>query len=389
MTNQPILLFLFKSFLIVGASSFGGYAALVAVVQRILVERYKAIKDETIIKGFSIASILPGPVAVNTVTYIGYTLAGWPGAIVSMTAVVLPSMLLMIAFAILYETYSSLPVLTNFLAGVIPVVMALILSAVYNIGKKNLTSLKHYFILIIVLALQFFFHGYWTFIASFFIGGSLGFLFFKDSKPRITNVAKVKFRKIHLFVSIILLLTIVLNFIDVPTDNINLRLASVFSGISLSLFGGGYVMIPMLNDILVLRNGWLTSTEFMDAIALGQVTPGPILISATFIGYKLSGITGAVIATIGIFLPSGLLMILVSDRLKNLEQNSAWQAIFEGLRPVVVALMISSIIVLAMEVEYWWLSGTVGIISAILIIRYKVNFLWLIAGAGIFATFVM
>jgi len=389
MTTQPTLLFLFKSFLIVGATSFGGYAALVAVVQRILVERYKVIKDETIIKGFSIASILPGPVAVNTVTYIGYSLAGWAGAIVSMTAVVLPSMLLMIAFAILYETYSSLTILTNFLAGVIPVVIALILSAVYSIGKKNLLSLKHYIILIIVLVLQFTFHGYWTFIASFFIGGGLGFLFFRYTQPYRTNREKIKFRKIHLLVSGLLILTIMLNFIDIPTVNINLSLASVFSGISLTLFGGGYVMIPMLNDIIVLQNEWLTSTEFMDAIALGQVTPGPILISATFIGYKLSGIVGAVIATIGIFLPSGLLMILVSDRLKNIEQNSVWQAIFEGLRPVVVALMISSIIVLGVEVGNWWLSGPVGIISSILIIRYKVNFLWLIAVAGIFATFVM
>ena len=182
MSNRPSLFFLFKSFFIVGASSFGGYAALVAVVQRILVERHKTIDDDTIVKGFSIASFLPGPVAVNTVTFIGYSLAGWSGAFVSMFAVLLPSMVLMIVFAALYETYGALPQISNFLAGVIPVVMALIISVVYNMGKKNLKNGKHLVILVLVLVLQLFFKGYWTFILSFIIGGSLGYFFFKGSE---------------------------------------------------------------------------------------------------------------------------------------------------------------------------------------------------------------
>ena len=352
-------------------------------------ERYKTIEDETIIKGFSIASLLPGPVAVNTVTYIGYTLRGWPGAFVSMFAVILPSMILMIVFAILYETYSALPQISNFLAGVIPVVMAVILSAVYNIGKKNLTNLKHYIILILVLLLQLLFQGYWTFILSFLIGGTMGFLFFKRYEPTVSKVAEVKFKKLHLVVLMVLIFTVMLNFIELPGNNITLSLATVFSGISLSLFGGGYVMIPMLNDIIVLQKGWLSNTEFMDAIALGQVTPGPILISATFIGYKLNGLWGAIIATVGIFLPSGLLMILVADTLKKVDQSPAWRAIFEGLKPVIVALMLSSIIVLGKSFENWWLSGIIAIISAVLIIRYQVNFLWLIGIAGLLGIFLM
>lgn len=389
MGTRPSLFFLFKSFLTVGASSFGGYAALVAVVQRILVERHKTIEDETIIKGFSIASLLPGPVAVNTVAYIGYSLAGWSGAFVSMSAVILPSMILMIVFAHLYVTYSTLPEISNFLAGVIPVVMALILSAAHNIGRKNLNNFKHYVILVLVLALQLLFQGYWTFILSFLIGGGLGFLFFKDSEPPVTKVSKVKFKKMHLVVMVILTITVLANFIELPGNNINLNLATVFSGISLSLFGGGYVMIPMLNDIIVLQKGWLTNTEFMDAIALGQVTPGPILISATFIGYKLNGIWGAIIATVGIFLPSGLLMILVSDTLKKIDQNPGWRAIFKGLKPVIVALMLASIVVLGKSIENWWLSGIIATISAVLIIRYKVNFLWLIGAAGLIGIFLI
>jgi chromate transporter len=389
MSSRPSLFFLFKSFFTVGASSFGGYASLVAVVQRILVERHKTIEDETIVKGFSIASLLPGPVAVNTVTYIGYTLAGWSGAFVSMFAVILPSMMLMMVFAFLYETYSTLPEISSFLAGVIPVVMALILSAAYNIGKKGLVNIKHYIILALVFLLQIFFHGYWTFIISFIIGGSLGFLFFKDKSLPVAKVSKMHFKKLHIIVLLLLAFTVLLNFIELPYNNINLNLATVFSGISLSLFGGGYVMIPMLNDIIVLQKGWLSNAEFMNAIALGQVTPGPILTSATFIGYKLNGIVGAIIATTGIFLPSGLLMILVSDMLKKVDDNPSWRAIFEGLKPVIVALMLSSIIVLGKSIENWWISGIIAIVSALLIIRYKVNFLWLIGVAGLLGIFLI
>jgi chromate transporter len=217
----------------------------------------------------------------------------------------------------------------------------------------------------------------------------LGFIFFKESKPPVSNVLKIHYKKTHLVVVVILLLTVLLNFIEFPGDNINLSLASVFSGISLSLFGGGYVMIPMLNDIIVLQKGWLSNTEFMNAIALGQVTPGPILISATFIGYKLNGIWGAIIATVGIFLPSGLLMILVSDTLKKVDENPGWRAIFEGLKPVIIALMLASIVVLGKPIENWWISGIIATISAVLIIRYKVNFLWLIGAAGLIGIFLI
>jgi chromate transporter len=389
MSTRPSLFFLFKSFFTVGASSFGGYAALVAVVQRILVERHKTIEDDTIVKGFSIASFLPGPVAVNTVTYIGYSLAGWSGALVSMFAVILPSMILMIIFAALYETYGALPEISSFLAAVIPVVMALILSVAFNMGKKNMKSIKHYVILVIVLSLQLLFHGYWTFILSFFVGGGMGYLFFNEPGAPAAKGLKVHFKKSHIVIALFLACTVLLNFIELPWNNINLNLATVFSGISLSLFGGGYVMIPMLNDIIVLQKGWLNNIEFMDAIALGQVTPGPILISATFIGYKINGIWGAIIATLGIFLPSGILMVLVADSLKKIDQNPVWRAIFEGLKPVIIALMLSSIIVLGKSVENWWLSGIIVVVSAVLIIRYQVNFLWLIGAAGLLGIFLI
>jgi len=261
MNPKPDLFYLFRTFLKVGLTSFGGYAALVAVVQNIMVERDKTIQDDTIVRGFSIASILPGPVAVNTVTYIGFTLAGWAGALTSMVAVILPSMVLMIGLAFLYERYISIPEISNFLTGVIPVVMAVILSAAFNIGKKTLKDYKYFIILVIVLVLQLIFNGYWIFILSFIIGGSMGYWMFKDPHLPVIKSTRVQYSIIHLAVLTLLLCTIALNFISFPEANINLDLATVFSGVSLTLFGGGYVMIPMLNDIIVIQKGWLTAIE--------------------------------------------------------------------------------------------------------------------------------
>ena len=348
-----------------------------------MVEKDKSISNETIIRGFSIASLLPGPVAVNTVTYIGYSISGWLGAITAMCAVILPSMILMIGLAVLYTEFTNISEVGSFLAGVIPVVIALIISAAYQIGRKSLTSYKHLIILSVVLVLQSVFQGYWVFILSFIIGGALGYLFFKPASIVNYKPPKFSISPINVVIALALLGTFTLNFITIPSANINLSLAVVFSGISLTLFGGGYVMIPMLNDIVVIQQAWLTANEFMDAIALGQITPGPILISATFIGYKVSGILGAIIATIGIFLPSGLLVVLVAKAFDSVSESPTMVAISEGLKPVVLALILSSIFILAGSIENWWFSSAALLVSAILILRFKVNFLWLMLIAGI------
>ncbi|MEN8249430.1 MAG: chromate transporter, partial [Bacteroidota bacterium] len=221
------------------------------------------------------------------------------------------------------------------------------------------------------------------------IGGVLGYIFFKQENVKQSESPKVNYSFIHVLVTILLVLIVSLNFFPISFDNIHIEISKVFSEVSLTLFGGGYVMIPMLNEILVVQKSWLSNTEFRDAISLGQITPGPILISATFIGYKLKGIGGAIIATIGIFLPSGLLMILVSDLFKRIEENIIWKAVFEGLKSVVIALIISSVLILGRPIvvgtlEEWWLSGIIFVVSFILLLRFKINILWLIGLAGLF-----
>ncbi|MTI37968.1 chromate efflux transporter, partial [Fulvivirga lutimaris] len=312
---QPSLLFLFKTFLIIGVSSFGGFSALVAVVINKMVERDKKISEDVIMNGFSLASVLPGPVAVNTVAYIGYHLSGWRGSLIAVFSVILPSFILVVIATHFYLEYGNLPQVRSIIQGIIPVIVAVIISVAYNMSQKSVKSWKHVLILLLGLTIQFFFSGYLVFILCLLGSAVLGLFFFKqESVPTEGKIDKAKVDWVPLLLCI--LFAAVLGIGVLMPENLNAKIFEVFSKISLTLFGGGYVMVPILQSIIVEQMNWLTNVQFVDAIAIGQVTPGPILISAAFVGYKVSGLLGALIATIGIFGPSSLLMIVLSSRLK-------------------------------------------------------------------------
>lgn len=382
--NNPSLIYLIKTFLVVGASSFGGYSALISVVQDRLVERDKLISNKIIVEGFSLASILPGPVAVNTVTYIGFSLRGWPGAMVSMVSVITPSFFLMIVLTHFYLQYGAIPEVTSIMQGILPVVMGIILTTGYNMSKKNLKDWRQLFILAASLAIQFYFTGYFYYILSLAFGGLMGYLFFLRNMPKSGKLAPATTnRKRKATWHLVFLLVIILTFVFQNSEIVNLKLAAVFSKISLSLFGGGYVMIPMLHSIIVGKYHWLNSTEFMDAITLGQITPGPILVSATFIGYKIGGISGAFLATMAIFGPSAMLIIFIADIFKRATSNRYWLAVLEGLKPVVVSFIISSLFILFEASVNVWFTFAVSALSAVLLIRFKINYLYLILIFGV------
>ena len=158
---------------------------------------------------------------------------------------------------------------------------------------------------------------------------------------------------------------------------VNLQVFLTFTGMSLSLFGGGYVFIPIIQETVVTNLSWLTSNEFNTAIALSQITPGPILISAAFIGYKVAGIIGATLATIGIFLPSGLLIIASSNYLHQVSDSYQIKAIFKGLRPAIIGLIFSAGITIALEELTNPILLTSFVITAILALRFKLSTIWI------------
>jgi chromate transporter len=155
------------------------------------------------------------------------------------------------------------------------------------------------------------------------------------------------------------------------------------STISVTLFGGGYVIIPIMHDIIVSGLHWLSQKEFVDAIAMGQLTPGPIFISATFIGFKVGGFLGAITATLAIFIPSGLIMIIVSQFFDQIKNSKFITAAFKGLRPAIVGMILASAYTIGAGVPFSWFSLGVFMVVLFASLKYEVNVAFLIPLAGI------
>ncbi len=388
LSARTSLLYIAKTFLIVGFTAFGGFSALVAVVTHRMVNRDRKIDEEVIMNGFSLASILPGPVAVNTCAYIGYYLRGWQGAIVALVFVILPSFILVVMATHIYLMYGSLPELRYLLNGIIPVIIAIILSVGYTMTKNSVKTWQHGVILVIGLLLQFYFKGYWLFVVCLIGSALAGWILVRPDSEK-TNIKLDKKWQPEL-VPILMVCLVAITFALTQFIDLGLggKLYAVFTQISLTLFGGGYVMIPVLQDIIVAKYEWLSEMVFADAIAIGQVTPGPILISAAFVGYKVYGFWGATLATLGIFAPASILMILLSSSLKNISRNVHWKAMLTGVKPMVIAFIIYSAMILAMPQDNILMMLAIAIISLIAIIRFKINYLYLVLIFGVVGIFI-
>jgi chromate transporter len=160
------------------------------------------------------------------------------------------------------------------------------------------------------------------------------------------------------------------------------KLLITFGGMSLMLFGGGYVFIPLIQQMVVEGYAWVTQKEFVDAIAMGQITPGPILISATFIGYKVAGIAGAIAATVGIFSPSVVLMVMGTKAMSRLKSSAVFQRALLGIRPAVIGLIAAAAFVVARTAPVNWISLVIFLISLLVLIRFKVPVAMVIVASG-------
>jgi chromate transporter len=161
------------------------------------------------------------------------------------------------------------------------------------------------------------------------------------------------------------------------------KLAATFGGMSVLLFGGGYVFIPLIQRIVVDQYSWVTRQEFIDAIALGQVTPGPILISAAFIGYKVAGLAGATVATISIFTPPALLMLLCTRFLDRIKRSGGINAGLRGIRPAVIGMIAAAGVTVARTAPATWISVLIFGAALVALFRFKVETAWIIPAAGI------
>ena len=390
---------LFFTFLKTGAISFGGYMMLISMIQYEFSERKKIIRKKKILDAITMASFLPGPMAINVASYIGFIIKGWKGAIVSFIAVLLPSFIIMVIFSHLYLNSKNIPGFSSFFDGVIPVVSAVIFSVAYNIFKDTKDKVFCLLLVILSFVLTSLIKGYISIILPLIICGITNLIYNGDKIKKISNPKKAFIRVKGIIIAglIMFLLFVFLN--NAPVSSIEFNLAKVFANISLTLFGGGYVFIPYLDKIVVEQMNWLTKREFIDSIAMGQITPGPILITATFIGYKLgyiigengvvNGIFGAFIATLSIFLPSSVVIIFFSRIYYFIKKNMTIKLIIKGFKIGIIGLICySGYIIMFEQLESFnILSLSICVFSFFILNKTKFHPIFLIITFGLIGYF--
>ena len=374
------LAYLFGNFLKIGSTAFGGFMALVSVIENIIVEKRKLLTHEDMLDGISLASVLPGPVAANVVAYVGYRLKGGMGALITATAVLLPSFVLVVALTIAYLQAGEIPAVNKVFAGFIPAVVAIIISAATRMSKKAIKGWKEVSIAAVAAILLKSIGGFYTTLIVILGSGVIGWLLFRGKVAK--NLAEnpiqqeqepLDIKKIAIPVAVLAAI-LALSLLPIPLGEDSLaKLFVTFSGMSLMLFGGGYVFIPMIQEVVVNNYQWVTQTEFANAIAMGQITPGPILISAAFIGYVVKGIVGAFVATVAIFFPPGLLMVTMSHLLERIKGSVVIQAALKGIRPAVIGMIFTAAIVVAQTAQ---IGTTPEILVSLLILGASLLAIW-------------
>jgi chromate transporter len=397
------LAYIFWTFLKIGSTAFGGFMALISVVENIVVQRRKLLAHEDMLDGISLATILPGPMAVNVVAYVGYRIRGVWGAVASAVSVLLPSYVLIVAFTIFYLQAGEIAAVDRAFAGFVPAMVAIILTAAWRMSKKTIKSFKNWKGIAIALAsglLLMFVGGFYITLIIVVASGLLGYIWYhegaprniSDSSPQSESSARTSnsnFSKLDLIVSFaVLACFLLLYLLPLPfADDSLAKLFTTFSGMSLLLFGSGYVFIPLIQDLVVNQYNWVTASEFTNAIALGQVTPGPILISAAFIGYAVKGILGSIVATVAIFFPPAMLMITCSHILDQIKQSSVIQAALKGIRPAVIGLIFTAAIVFAQTAEMHWATLIIFVGAMVAMLRFRVDVIMVIPVAGLLGLF--
>lgn len=389
-SSSVSLSYLFWNFLKIGSTAFGGFMALVSVIENIIVGRRKLLTHEDMLDGISLASVLPGPVAANVVAYVGYRLRGGIGALITATAVLLPSFILVVALTIAYLQAGEIPAVNKAFAGFIPAVVAIIISAATRMSKKAIKGWREISIAAVAAILLKTIGGFYITLIVILGAGLIGWFCFrgKVAKNLAENPIEKETEPLEIKKIVIPLLVLagilLLSLIPLPLGEDSLaKLFVTFSGMSLMLFGGGYVFIPMIQEVVVNSYGWVTQTEFSNAIAMGQITPGPILISAAFIGYVVKGIIGAAVATVGIFFPPALLMVTMSHLLDHIKTSVVIQAALKGIRPAVIGMIFTAAIVVGQTAQVHWASLLIFAASLAAIWKLRLEVVLIIPIAGL------
>jgi chromate transporter len=378
-------------FLKLGATSFGGPAAHIAMMEEEVIRKRQWLTRQQFLDLLGAANLIPGPTSTEMAISVGFVRAGWMGLCVAGSSFILPAALITAGFAWAYIHFGSLPQATSLLSGIKPAVVAIIAIAVSRLGKA---ALKDAVLSGLgALALAAFFLGLNP-IAILFGGGVLGTLVKRAADlippggPRMVAglfaaLGPRPASSTTLWRTIGFLGPAAAAAAPVAAKASLGRIALFFLKIGAVLYGGGYVLLAFLEQGLVRQNAWLTHQQLLDAVAIGQFTPGPVLSTATFIGYLLGGAPGAAVATLAIFLPSFFYVALLAPVLFKLRQ-SPWMASFlDSVNVCAVGLMAGVTVRFAADALRAWPAWVIAVLAATVLLRWKVSPAWVVLGGGI------
>ena len=354
-------------FLKLGITAFGGPAAHIGLMHNEVVVRRKWLTDEQFLDLLGATNLIPGPNSTEMAIHIGYLRAGWAGLVLGGFCFIAPATLIVLGLAWLYVRFGTTPEAEWLLYGIKPVVIAIITQALWTLSSKALKN--RLLALFGVIAFALYFLGV-NEIVLLFAGGLIFMLIANIRRLRTLNPAVL-----------IPLSSMALAPTAIPFSLPLLFLT--FLKIGSVLYGSGYVLLAFLRADFVLRLGWLTDQQLIDAVAIGQVTPGPLFTAATFIGYLLGGTSGALLATLGIFLPS-FVFVAISNPFIPKIRSSAWAgSLLDGVNASALGLMAAVTFQLGVSSLTDFYTALIAIVSLILLLRYKLNSTWLIAGGAI------
>lgn len=364
--NQPNLKEIAQLFLKLGIIGFGGPAAHIAMMQNEVVVKRKWLSEQHFLDLIGATNLIPGPNSTEMAIHIGREKAGWRGLIVAGLCFIFPAVIITGFFAWLYKQYGELPEIQPYIYGIKPAIIAIILGAIFPLAKKSFKSVELTLIGIgvLIFSLLNFNEIYLMFGAGFLA------LFLTPLRNKEINAN-----------SIFPITFLPLSNTVVSATNLNLFL--IFLKIGAILYGSGYVLFAFLDAELV-STGLLSRKQLIDAIAVGQFTPGPVFSSVTFIGYQISGISGAVFSTIAIFLPSFIFVAMINPLVKKLRNSKLFSAFLDAVNVASIAIIISVCFSMGYETISDWRTIVIAILSIILTFGFrKINSAFIVLGGSV------
>lgn len=364
-------------FLRLGATAFGGPAAHIALMRHDVVDRKGWVDDAEYARLIGLANLVPGPNSTEVAMHVGRVRAGRKGLFVAGLAFIAPAFLVMLGLAWLYEEYGTEPRFRSVLAGIAPVVVVLLVQAILQLGRGSLRS--GLAVVLTVLALGAAVVGLHELLILAAAGAAAWAVWYFGTRDRpgpATHVWVLGVAALHPVATLGPVMATAGPVMLAPLFLVFLQIGAV-------LYGSGYVLYAFLDTALVDQRGWLTEQQLLDAIAMGQLTPGPLFTTATFIGFTLRGLPGAIVATVGIFLPAFVFVAATDVVVHRLRDSAAFAAIIGGVVAASLGLLVFVAAVLATDALVDTGTVLIGLAAAIVLWWRRPNPVWLVAGGAL------